>query len=186
MADDVKTEVLWADPDRTRIVPPPGQGERTLISADQPLSTRSGQALSMTAVAENTHISSDGYSRTHILFEIRSTGSLVHPSLQTSTQAGRGTRLPLNIALVIDRSGSMDGEPLEYAKRACGYVVDLLEPDDILSVITFEENVEVIMPARRVVNKPLVKEYINRIYAGNTTNLAGTASGLHAGGVGQE
>jgi len=34
----------------------------------------------------------------------------------------------------------MDGEPLEYAKRACGYVVDLLEPNDILSVITFEGN----------------------------------------------
>ena len=80
-------------------------------------------------------------------------------------------RLPLNISLVLDRSGSMEGEPLEYAKRACAYVVDLLEPDDILSIITFEEGVDVIMPARRVLNKTLVKDYINRIYTGNTTNL---------------
>ena len=65
----------------------------------------------------------------------------------------------------------MEGEPLEYAKRACAYVVDLLEPNDILSVITFEDGADVIMPARRVVNKALVKDYINRIYAGNTTNL---------------
>lgn len=172
MADPVKTEVLWTDPDKTRMVPPPGMGERTIISTDVRTGPRTGQALTMSAAAENSHLNGALYGRTHVLFEIKSTGSLVHPSLQTGMNAGRGTRLPLNLALVIDRSGSMDGEPLEYAKRACGYVVDLLEPNDILSVVTFEETAEVIMPARRVVNKALVKEYINRIYAGNTTNLS--------------
>jgi Ca-activated chloride channel family protein len=49
--------------------------------------------------------------------------------------------------------------------------VDLLEPSDVLSVVTFEEQVDVIMPARRVVNKSLIKEHINRIQPGNTTNL---------------
>jgi len=82
-----------------------------------------------------------------------------------------GRRLPLNLCLVIDRSGSMEGEPLDYVKRACGYVVDLLEPTDVLSVVTFEEQVDVVMPARRVVNKQLIKDHIQRIQAGNTTNL---------------
>src|SRR5262249_40180445 len=59
----------------------------------------------------------------------------------------------------------------EYVKRACGYVVDLMEPSDVLSVVTFEEQVDVVMPARRVMNKALIKEHINRIQAGNTTNL---------------
>lgn len=154
------------------MVPPPGQGERTLISSDGYGAAPGAKALTITALADNDYVSNGVVSKSHILFEIRSTGGLVHPSLQTGMDIGHGTRLPLNIALVIDRSGSMDGEPLEYAKRACGYVVDLLEPNDILSVITFEETAEVIMPARRVVNKPLVKEYINRIYAGNTTNLS--------------
>lgn len=163
---------MYTDPDRTIMVPPPGQGERTLISSDRIERTPARQALAITALADNNYVSNATYARSHVLFEIRSTGSLVHPSLQTGMDIGRGTRLPLNLALVIDRSGSMDGEPLEYAKRACGYVVDLLEPNDILSVITFEETAEVIMPARRVVNKALVKEYINRIYAGNTTNLS--------------
>jgi len=163
---------MYTDPDRTRMVPPPGQGERTLISSDSVGASPGGQALALYAFADNKYVSNSTYAKSHVLFEIRSTGSLIHPSLQTGMNAGRGTRLPLNLALVIDRSGSMDGEPLEYAKRACGYVVDLLEPNDILSVITFEESAEVIMPARRVINKPLVKEYINRIYAGNTTNLS--------------
>ena len=89
-----------------------------------------------------------------------------------------GRRAPINICLVIDRSGSMEGEPLEYVKRACDYVVDMLEPNDILSIVTFEEQVDVLMPARRVVNKALVKEHIHRIEVGNTTNLY---DGLMAG-----
>jgi Ca-activated chloride channel family protein len=65
----------------------------------------------------------------------------------------------------------MEGEPLEYVKRACDYVVDMLEPDDILSIVTFEEQVDILMPARKVLNKSLVKEHIHRLSVGNTTNL---------------
>jgi Ca-activated chloride channel family protein len=65
----------------------------------------------------------------------------------------------------------MEGEPLNYVKQACGYVVDLLNPNDVLSIVTFEETVEVLMPPRRVVNKQLVKEHIQRLEPGNTTNI---------------
>ncbi|MBC7238278.1 MAG: VWA domain-containing protein, partial [Chloroflexi bacterium] len=88
-------------------------------------------------------------------------------------------RAPLNICLVIDRSGSMEGEPLEYTKKACAYVVDLLEPDDILSIVTFAEDVQVVMPPRKVVNKELIKTHIMRIEVGDTTNLY---DGLLVGG----
>ncbi|MBA3725681.1 MAG: VWA domain-containing protein, partial [Armatimonadetes bacterium] len=82
-----------------------------------------------------------------------------------------GARTPLNLCLVIDRSGSMEGEPLDYVKKACAYVVDLLSPEDVLSIVTFEEVVDVLMPPRKVINKDLIKENINRIVPGNTTNL---------------
>jgi Ca-activated chloride channel family protein len=88
-------------------------------------------------------------------------------------------RAPLNLCLVIDRSGSMEGEPLEYTKKACAYVVDLLEPDDILSIVTFAEDVQVVMPPRKVVNKELIKAHIMRIEVGDTTNLY---DGLLVGG----
>src|SRR5207245_1843296 len=38
-------------------------------------------------------------------------------------------------------------------------------------LVTFEEQVDVVMPARRVVNKQLIKEHVQRIQPGNTTNL---------------
>jgi len=60
--------------------------------------------------------------REHLLLLLKSSGAMM------------GRRMPLNLCLIIDRSGSMEGEPLEYVKRACAYVVDLLEPSDVLSI----------------------------------------------------
>jgi len=122
---------------------------------------QTGAALSLSATPGNAYALSSDLTREHFLFQVQSPG-LLRPG-----QA----RLPLNISLVIDRSGSMDGEPLEQAKRACALVVDMLEPTDVLSVITFEDGADVVMPARRMTNKTLVKDYISRIHAGNTTNL---------------
>jgi Ca-activated chloride channel family protein len=85
--------------------------------------------------------------------------------------AGAGARTPLNLCLVIDRSGSMEGPPLDYVKQACCYVVDLLSQNDILSIVTFEEMVDVLMAPQRVTNKQPIKEGIMRLMPGNTTNL---------------
>jgi Ca-activated chloride channel homolog len=91
-----------------------------------------------------------------------------------------GKRMPVNVCLVIDRSGSMEGEPLDYVKRACAHVVDMLTPEDVLSIVTFEETVDVVMPARRVSDPNLIKQHIARIVPGNTTNLF---DGIYAGGA---
>jgi Ca-activated chloride channel family protein len=42
------------------------------------------------------------------------------------------------MALVIDRSGSMTGLPLEMAKEACNATVGVLDPHDLLEVIAFD------------------------------------------------
>ena len=84
---------------------------------------------------------------------------------------GLGARTPLNLCLVIDRSGSMEGPPLDYVKQACAYVVDLLGPNDILSIVTFEETVDVLMPPQRVTDKERIKDGVQRLMPGNTTNL---------------
>lgn len=115
--------------------------------------------IEVECIPGNRYAMAPEVSRDHALVVLKSGGQ----------QAGR--RAPINVCLCIDRSGSMEGEPLEYVKRACDYVVDMLEPNDILSIVTFEEQVDVLMPARRIVNKSLVKEHIHRIEVGNTTNL---------------
>lgn len=150
--------------DQTRIIPPGmggGSDMRTQAMTDLNRTAMAGsiKALDIECIPGNRYAVSTEVTREHVLLQLRSAPNVT------------GRRLPLNIALVVDRSGSMEGEPLDYVKRACGYVVDLLEPNDILSVVTFAEQVDVLVPARRVVNKSLLKEHINRIEVGNTTNL---------------
>jgi Ca-activated chloride channel homolog len=115
--------------------------------------------LEVECLAGNRFAASGELGRDHGLIVLKSSGQ----------QLGR--RAPLNVCLCIDRSGSMEGEPMTYVKQACNYVVDMLEPNDILSIVVFEEQVDVLMPARRVLNKALVKDHINRLQVGNTTNL---------------
>lgn len=149
--------------EQTRIIPPGGgdPNSRTQAMSDLGKTAMVGavRALDVDVITGNRYALSNEPSRDHVLLQLRSSANMM------------GRRLPINLALVIDRSGSMEGEPLDYVKRACGYVVDLLDQNDVLSIITFEEQVDVIMPARRVVNKTLLKEHINRIEPGNTTNL---------------
>ena len=57
-------------------------------------------------------------------------------------------RQSLNLSLVIDRSGSMDGQPLTEAKRCAARIVRKLRPDDFVSVVAYGSDVSVICPAR--------------------------------------
>ena len=56
-------------------------------------------------------------------------------------------RPPYGIGLVIDRSGSMNGQPIEEAKRCAAYVVDQLRADDWVSVVEFDNRVKVLAGA---------------------------------------
>lgn len=102
----------------------------------------------------------------HVLFRISPSDSAA------DTLAKQGENVPrLNLAVVIDRSGSMDGLPLEQAKRACSTLLDQLGADDLLTVVSYAETADLIVPAKRVVNKALIRESLGRIKSGSTTNL---------------
>ncbi len=92
-------------------------------------------------------------------------------TLSAAADAGASKRLPINVCLAIDRSGSMEGAPLEAARQACMHVVDNLQDTDVLSIVAFADTVDVIMPPRRVVNPALIREHLRRLTTGNTTNL---------------
>ena len=48
-------------------------------------------------------------------------------------------RIPLNLSVVLDRSGSMTGEPLTQARRAAALLVRRLWPEDVVSVVTYDD-----------------------------------------------
>lgn len=55
-------------------------------------------------------------------------------------------RLPIDLALVLDRSGSMHGDKLELVKQATLEAVDHLGQRDSFSVVLFDTDVQVLMP----------------------------------------
>ncbi|MFN6487831.1 MULTISPECIES: vWA domain-containing protein [unclassified Nostoc] len=82
-------------------------------------------------------------------------------------------RRNLNLSLVIDRSGSMAGAPLYHALKAAESVVNQLEPDDILSVVVYDDEVDSIIPPQAVNNQAALKNAIHKVRAGGITNLSG-------------
>lgn len=82
-------------------------------------------------------------------------------------------RPPVNLSIVLDRSGSMHGEKLARAREAALEALARLAPDDILSVVTYDEEVRTIVPARRVGNGQDIARAIRGITSGGSTNLHG-------------
>ena len=82
-----------------------------------------------------------------------------------------GARLPLNLALVLDRSGSMSGEPLETAKQAVVAALRQLHPQDRVSVVSFDDEVRVEVPSGPVRDLDALIAQVMRIDSGGSTAL---------------
>lgn len=87
-------------------------------------------------------------------------------------------RAPVNVAIVIDKSGSMAGNKISHAKEAAKQALDRLGSADTVSVIAFSDKVEVIAPASSLSERDAVKAAIDRISSdGSTALFAGVSKG---------
>lgn len=86
--------------------------------------------------------------RTSLDKEFRPTRGEFLQTLLIELSPGRGLRtLPLNLGILLDNSGSMDGEKLARAKRACALILDQLSPEDRASVAVFSSGARVVVPS---------------------------------------
>ncbi|NBU29323.1 MAG: VWA domain-containing protein, partial [Caulobacteraceae bacterium] len=80
-------------------------------------------------------------------------------------------RKALNLALVIDKSGSMGGQPLDEAKRCAIAIVDRMAPGDYVSVVAYDQAAELVWPAQTVSTTFELRQAIASIHEGGTTAL---------------
>jgi Mg-chelatase subunit ChlD len=78
--------------------------------------------------------------------------------------------VPSSVVLVIDRSGSMQGEKLEAAKDAIVAAVSALHPSDEVSVVAFDSEATAFVD-RQPPNLEKLRKAIDRIQAGGGTSF---------------
>ncbi|MCX7789927.1 MAG: VWA domain-containing protein [Chloroflexaceae bacterium] len=88
------------------------------------------------------------------------------------TQVLAQVRMPVNVGFVLDRSGSMKGEKIERVRQAVSMAIDLLDAQDIASIVIFDHRTEVLVPAAPVTDRRAIKERVARIRDAGGTKIA--------------
>jgi Ca-activated chloride channel homolog len=95
--------------------------------------------------------------------------------LEAPAATARPERDPVNLAFVLDRSGSMSGEKIELAKRAIQTAIDGLHPTDRFAVVCYDDRIDVVVEGTTASREAKVNalERLRAIDARGSTDLGG-------------
>lgn len=124
-------------------------------------SAHSDQPVQLLVVPERAAARDDQVTELDLVVEIR---------CRIAEETSGRTDKAMNLCLVIDRSGSMSGQKLETAQRSCAEISRRITGDDLLTVVVFDDDAEVVVNPQTPRDK--VEEKLNAIRSGSTTNLS--------------
>jgi Ca-activated chloride channel family protein len=118
------------------------------------------------------------YSRPNLIKLDESQMLYIILELEAPADARATPSSPLNVCLVLDRSTSMQGEKMDMVKATAIQVLRNLRQQDILSVVTFSDRAEVIIPAGYQQERARLEAKIQMIQPSGATEIY---QGLEAG-----
>src|ERR1041384_3352647 len=92
---------------------------------------------------------------------------IMPPDVPRTTSA----RPQLNLSLVLDRPGPMQGKKMRPAREAAQYCVEQLLPTDRISAVIFDDQIEVLIPSQPAARKDELKSRLAEVFARGTTAL---------------
>lgn len=171
--DPNATLISAASPDQTLVAAIPDQNA-TVVAMPSPNldATQVGLPVNIALADLKPRVAMELKPWNHYVLAEQTTKNYLLSELNAWFEGGvQNARSPLSIALVLDKSGSMEGKPWEQVKLAVRQIVDLLTPADRLAVVVFDEHVETILPCRPVIEKEALKRVLDSIKPRGTTNL---------------
>src|SRR5689334_18174680 len=129
--------------------------------------------ISVVPVPDTPYVLDGIVNKKQVLFRIET--SAPEDSAKLAGLESLKTRPPLNLCLVLDRSGSMEANnKLTFAKKAVVSVMNLLQKDDIVHLVTYEDAVDVVFEnISEVMTKEEMIPKVNAIQTGGCTFLSG-------------
>jgi Ca-activated chloride channel family protein len=100
--------------------------------------------------------------------------SFLQIDLVAAGQAAVRPRVPVNAVLVLDRSGSMQGEKIERARQAARELITALGEGDRLSIVEFSSSARVLLPSGAVTaaTRAAALEAVDALFAAGGTNMS--------------
>ena len=88
-------------------------------------------------------------------------------------EGSKATITPKRLSLVVDRSGSMSGQPLYEALKCVGHIAACMTPLDRISVVVYDDNIKVLTTLGPVTSPGAINQLLSTVDSGGSTNLFG-------------